>query len=169
MGETLGWRWIEGLMAIFTGSVGIVYLFTVPETYAPVILHRRAQKLTKMTGKIYKTHIEIQQGPKTLRGVLKIALSRPWVMLIREPIVTVLSIYQAIIYATLYLCFGNTLRFWRLLKRTDLEDSCISNRVSRETKLVTRHRWSGILGRYSRHDIDDPIQHLDQPAIRKAE
>jgi hypothetical protein len=94
-------------MAIFTGSVGIVYLFTVPETYAPVILHRRAQKLSKMTGKVYKTHIEIQQGPKTLRGVLKIALSRPWVMLIREPIVTVLSIYQAIIYATLYLCFGN--------------------------------------------------------------
>lgn len=93
-------------MAIFTGTVGIVYLFTVPETYGPVILHRRAQELEKLTGDIFRTHIEIKQGPKTLRGVLKIALSRPWVMLIREPIVTVLSVYQAIIYATLYLCFG---------------------------------------------------------------
>lgn len=61
-----------------------------------------------MTGYIYQTHAEIQQGPKTLRKVLRVALSRPWVMLIREPIVTVLSIYQAIIYATLYLCFGKT-------------------------------------------------------------
>jgi hypothetical protein len=59
-----------------------------------------------MTGDVYKTQIEIQQGPKTLRRVLKIALSRPWVLLVLEPIVTVLSIYQAIIYATLYLCFG---------------------------------------------------------------
>ena len=33
VGETLGWRWIEGLMAIFTGSIGIIYIFTVPETY----------------------------------------------------------------------------------------------------------------------------------------
>lgn len=106
VGETLGWRWIEGLLAIFTGSIGIIYIFTVPETYAPVILHRRAKKLTKMTGHVYKTQIEIQQGTKTLRRIMKIALSRPWVMLCREPIVTVLSIYQAIIYATLYLCFG---------------------------------------------------------------
>lgn len=32
VGETLGWRWIEGLLAIFTGTIGIVYIFTVPET-----------------------------------------------------------------------------------------------------------------------------------------
>ena len=104
--EPIGWRWIEGLMAIFTGAVFIVYFFTVPETYAPVILQRRAKELSASTGKVYKTHMEITQGPKKLSKVLKIALSRPWVLLLREPIVTVLSVYQAIIYATLYWCFG---------------------------------------------------------------
>ncbi len=37
---------------------------------------------------------------------MKIALSRPWILLFVEPIVTVLSVYQAIIYATLYMCFA---------------------------------------------------------------
>lgn len=36
----------------------------------------------------------------------KTALSRPWILLLREPIVLMLSIYMAIIYGTLYLMFG---------------------------------------------------------------
>lgn len=101
-----GWRWIEGVMAISTGTLLILYIFTVPETYGPVIWKHRAQKLSKMTGDVYQSQLEIKQGKKRLRNVLRISLSRPWVLLFREPIVTVLAVYQAIIYATLYLCFG---------------------------------------------------------------
>lgn len=36
----------------------------------------------------------------------KTALSRPWILLFREPIVFLLSIYMAIIYGTLYMCFS---------------------------------------------------------------
>lgn len=93
-------------MAIATGSICIFYIFTVPETYAPVIHRRRAKKLSKLTGQVYKAQIDIKQGEKSFGQVMKIALSRPWILLVREPIVMVLSIYQAIIYATLYLCFA---------------------------------------------------------------
>lgn len=95
-----------GILAIATGLTSIVYILTVPETYAPVILQRRARRLTEMTGEVYKSQMEIKQGPKKLSQVMKTALSRPWILLVMEPIVTVLSLYQAVIYATLYLCFA---------------------------------------------------------------
>jgi len=45
-------------------------------------------------------------GSKSLLETFKVALSRPWILLFREPIVALLSIYLAIVYGTLYLMFG---------------------------------------------------------------
>lgn len=106
LGETEGWRWVEGLMAIFTGALWLIGAVTIPETYSPVILSRRAKQLSKMTGKVYKSRMEIEHGTKTVRQEFKTALSRPWILLFREPIVLLLSIYMAIIYGTLYMLFG---------------------------------------------------------------
>jgi MFS family permease len=106
LGETKGWRWVEGLMAIFTGALWIIGALTIPETYTPVILRRRAAKLSKITGKVHKSKMEIEHGKKTIGQEFKTALSRPWVLLFREPIVLLLSIYMAIIYGTLYMMFA---------------------------------------------------------------
>lgn len=94
-------------MAIFTGCLWIIGAFTIPETYAPVLLRKRAAKLSKKTGKVFRSAPEIARGPPpTLAQSLKIALSRPWILLFREPIVLLLSIYMAIIYGTLYMMFA---------------------------------------------------------------
>lgn len=106
VGETVGWRWVEGVMAIFTGVLWLSSALIIPETYAPNILRRRAAKLSKMTGKVYKTKFEIDRGPISVKESFQVALSRPWKLLFREPIVLLLSIYMAIIYGTLYMCFA---------------------------------------------------------------
>lgn len=106
VGQTVGWRWIQFVMAIFTGVLWVVGSLAIPETYPPVILRQRAKKLSKLTGKVYKSRAEIQQGHTTITEVFKTSLSRPWILLFREPIVLLLSIYMAIIYGTLYMCFG---------------------------------------------------------------
>lgn len=93
-------------MAIFTGVLWICCAFTVPETYAPVLLRKRAEKLSKLTNKVYKSKAEVQGGRTSAVDAFKTALSRPWVLLFREPIVLLLSIYMAIIYGTLYMLFG---------------------------------------------------------------
>lgn len=105
VGETVGWRWVEGVMAIFSGIVWIVGCLILPETYSPVLLGRRAKKLSKRTGKVYRSKHEEKKETK-ISEVFKTALSRPWVLLFREPIVLLLSIYCAIIYGTLYMLFG---------------------------------------------------------------
>jgi len=85
-------------MAIFTGTLWILGCFLLPETYPPVILRKRAAELSKRTGKVYKSQGDVDQGPTTFGHVFKTSLSRPWVLLFREPIVFLLSIYMAIVY-----------------------------------------------------------------------
>ena len=106
LGDAAGWRWVEGLMAIFTGALWIIGSLTIPETYAPVLLKKRAAALSKKTGEVYKSKIEVDRGKQSLGQSFKIALSRPWILLIKEPIVLLLTIYMAIIYGTLYMMFA---------------------------------------------------------------
>lgn len=106
VGETIGWRWVEGLMAIFTGALWILGCVFLPETYPPVLLRRRAAALSKKTGKVYRSQGDVAQGQTTFGHVFATSLSRPWILLFREPIVFLLSIYMAIIYGTLYMLFA---------------------------------------------------------------
>ncbi|KAL4903411.1 hypothetical protein BDW74DRAFT_179828 [Aspergillus multicolor] len=89
LGMNAGWRWVMGFLAAFSGA-------------------KRAASLAKHTGKVYISVYQHDQGQgkKTLGQAFKTALSRPWILLFREPIVLLLSIYIAILYGTLYLCFG---------------------------------------------------------------
>jgi hypothetical protein len=93
-------------MAIFTGVLWLTCALLVPETYAPVLLRKRAVALSKKTGRVYKSKLDVEQGTRSIGDVTKTALTRPWILLLREPIVFLLSIYMAIIYGTLYMMFG---------------------------------------------------------------
>jgi MFS family permease len=106
LGQAAGWRWVEGLMAAFTGVVWIAVALYVPETYAPVLLRKRAVALSKITGHHYISKLEVGRPKKTPTQQFAIAIVRPWVLLFREPIVTLLSLYLAVIYGTLYLMFA---------------------------------------------------------------
>lgn len=92
-------------MAILTGVMVVICAFSVPETYGPVLLRRRAQKLSAITGDRYISRFEGKKSQAKAKNGFRIALSRPWVMLLREPIVLLSAIYIAFIYGTLYMLF----------------------------------------------------------------
>jgi MFS family permease len=106
LGMNAGWKWVMGFLATFSGLLWIIGSLVVPETYAPVLLQQRAKKLTKVTGKIQLSKTEAEKGKVPYSTVFKTALSRPWLLLFREPIVFLLSVYMAIIYGTLYMMFA---------------------------------------------------------------
>jgi len=106
LAETQGWRWILGLIAILAGVVWIATTLTTPETYAPFILRSRARALSKMTGSLYVSRFDAGKPPKILTQELSVALSRPWILLFREPIVLLVSLYMSIVYGTLYMFFA---------------------------------------------------------------
>ncbi|CAH0057435.1 unnamed protein product [Clonostachys solani] len=106
LGEAAGWRWILGFLGALTGFFWILGCLLVPETYAVVLLRRRAEKLSKITGKVYMSRKDAETGEVSVQRALGTALSRPWILLVKEPIVLLLSLYMAIIYGTLYLFFA---------------------------------------------------------------
>ncbi|KAI9934833.1 hypothetical protein ASPWEDRAFT_117724 [Aspergillus wentii DTO 134E9] len=101
-----GWRWVEGFLAAFSGVIWIIICLCLPETYAPVLLRQRAEKLSELSGKVYRSKLDIDRGQTTLGKTLSTAMCRPWILLFREPIVLLFSIYMAIIYGTLYMLFA---------------------------------------------------------------
>jgi MFS family permease len=83
----LGWRWTEYIEAIATLTVTALAFFALPESYAPVLLKRKARQLRKETRNqaYYHPHEQLKLNFKDL--VTK-HLTRPIRMLITEPMVS---------------------------------------------------------------------------------
>ncbi|KAK9447517.1 major facilitator superfamily domain-containing protein [Limtongia smithiae] len=104
IGDNTSWRWIYWVMLIFTGLIYALVCVTLPETYAPTILKRRAAKLRKDTGdQSYVTDLEL--NPRSLGDLMKVNLIRPFQLLFMELIVFLISIYMSVLYGLLYMFF----------------------------------------------------------------
>lgn len=93
-------------MAMWAGALFVAYVCLVPETYSPVLLRKRAERLSKLSGKVYRSRVDISSGKVSLTEAFATGLKRPWILLFCEPIVLLLSLYHAIIYGILYMLFG---------------------------------------------------------------
>lgn len=96
LGQAAGWRWVDALGVLFCAALWILGSVFVPETYTPYLLQRRAAKLSKLTGKFYKSKLEVDKGTKSAGEIFKVAMVRPWILLFFEPIVLMLAIYAAV-------------------------------------------------------------------------
>ncbi|EAW13822.1 MFS transporter [Aspergillus clavatus NRRL 1] len=99
------WRWTFYVLLIWTGVLLVSLIFFVPETYHPVLLRHKAEKLRKETGDDrWKAPME-----RTNRSVAQTILRscyRPWLLLALEPMCLNLCIFSAILLGILYLFFG---------------------------------------------------------------
>ncbi|KAL6719033.1 hypothetical protein ACLMJK_003268 [Lecanora helva] len=100
-----GWRWVDGMTVIFTGVLWFIGVALVPETYTPYLLKQRARKLESKTRKRYLSKLEIGKEDVKASTTFSTAIARPWIILVFEAIVLLLSIYTAIVYGILYLIF----------------------------------------------------------------
>lgn len=104
LGDAAGWRWLYWLQLILSGVAWFLITITVPETYAPTILKRRAKKLRKAENDPkYVTEGELNALP--INEKLRIVLLRPFQLLFLEPIVLFISIYMSVLYGLLYMFF----------------------------------------------------------------
>ncbi|KAL4786423.1 major facilitator superfamily domain-containing protein [Aspergillus varians] len=85
-----------GLMVILMGAI--------PETYAPVILKRRAARLRKETGNP-DIMTEQEKTKLTLMEIVRTSLIRPITMIMTEPVLDLMCMYIVLIYAMLYAFF----------------------------------------------------------------
>jgi len=102
MSESLSWRWTFWLMLILSSINTTSCIFFLHETYAPVLLSRKASQLTKQTGIPHRPAI---YDPTSLTHRVYRAVQRPLRILLLQPIVFIMAVYMALIYGTLYLLF----------------------------------------------------------------
>ncbi|PNS21654.1 hypothetical protein CAC42_1508 [Sphaceloma murrayae] len=104
LSDNLGWRWLYWIQLILSAVAWILITFTVPETYAPTLLSRRAKKMRQETGDDkFVTETELDKRPFTER--MGIFLLRPFQLLFLEPIVFFISVYMSVLYGLLYMFF----------------------------------------------------------------
>ncbi|EEB07258.2 spermine family transporter [Schizosaccharomyces japonicus yFS275] len=96
---TKDFRWIFWVNMIY---MFVMYLLNlpIPETYAPVLLRWRAQRIRKETGR--KVYTAQEKQMMTLREIIQVNLLRPLSLLATEPILLSISLYIALVYALLY-------------------------------------------------------------------
>lgn len=88
------------------GFVGVIMILIglVPETYAPVILKRRAAKLRKESGDP-NIMTEQEQNKLSFRDIARTSLIRPITMIMTEPVLDLMCMYIVLIYSMLYAFF----------------------------------------------------------------
>jgi multidrug resistance protein len=98
------WRWVYWVCAMFSGACFVIVFATMKETYAPVILKRKAQRIRKETGSsIYVAPLELT--PLHAKTLLHDTLLFPFAMLLREPILAAMALYLGFVYGLIYLQF----------------------------------------------------------------
>jgi len=83
----------------------VLIIFTLPETYPPVLLERKAKKLRKETGN-QELRAPSELSGRTPSQLLLANVVRPTKMLVLSPIVFLLSLYIAVVYGYLYIMFS---------------------------------------------------------------
>ncbi len=88
---------------IFAGSCTLLGSFFLPETYAPVLLARKAKRLRRANPeKNMDLYAESERVSWAPMAVLERTIFRPFKMLLVEPILLLATIYLSVAYGVIY-------------------------------------------------------------------
>ena len=100
----LGWRWTAWMTLIMAALFGVIGFFVIPETYGPLILSNRAAHL-RFTTQNWALRSKRDEQEVNLNDIVNRYLLRPFTMLVREPILVMITLYMGLVYGILYLFF----------------------------------------------------------------
>ncbi|KAK7022182.1 MFS polyamine transporter [Favolaschia claudopus] len=105
--EDSTWRWVfwsSSIADVAILALGVLYL---RETYPPYLLEKKTNQIRKSLdaekGPVRNVRSNLANEDRTWSRVIRIALTRPFILLYKEPIIQVLSLYMAYIYGLYYL------------------------------------------------------------------
>lgn len=102
------WRWMFWATTILQVILEVSSLLLFSESYAPLLLRRRAQKLREDTGDSrYHSSSELRESGRTAVGNLGHSLTRPLRLLAFHPIIQIQAILEGINYGLLYFALAS--------------------------------------------------------------
>jgi multidrug resistance protein len=109
--ENTTWRWVFYATTMADGLIQFLGLFFLQETYPPILLQRKKNKLVKETGNA-DLHTEWDDPSRTLIQTLRTALARPFRLLGTQIIIQILACYMAYLYGLMYLVLSTFPTLW---------------------------------------------------------
>ncbi|KAI0947331.1 hypothetical protein AcV7_009784 [Taiwanofungus camphoratus] len=105
--EKSTWRWVFWSSSIVDGGIQCLGVFFLQETFAPLLLERKAQQLRKSMDPEKAQMREIRtvydSTDRHWKQIVSKALVRPFKLFAHEPIIQLLGVYMAFVYGLLYL------------------------------------------------------------------
>ncbi|KAK0199634.1 MFS polyamine transporter [Desarmillaria ectypa] len=108
--EKSTWRWVHhqfystSIFDIFVQGLGLVFL---RESFAPVLLERKAERIRKgmdpEKGRRNVRTVFDKSGIRSWQHIFGKTFVRPFALFVREPIVQIVALYMAFIYGVFYL------------------------------------------------------------------
>ncbi|KAI0749843.1 MFS general substrate transporter [Daedaleopsis nitida] len=100
----VSWRWSFWLLTMFAGACLFFIVFTMPETFLPILLVRRAEQLRKQTGD-NRYWAPLERHKPSVSERIKHVTTRPFVILVHEPMLIAITVYMSFVYGIIYLLF----------------------------------------------------------------
>ncbi|TKW57002.1 Caffeine resistance protein 5 [Colletotrichum tanaceti] len=100
------WTWTAWIICWYGALIVVVLFFFLPETSADNILYQRTMRLRRATGDIGFV-CEAQLKADSMRGaeILKVHLVRPFTLVLTEPTVFFVTLYNSFTYGFMYIWF----------------------------------------------------------------
>lgn len=95
------WRWSFWAGLILTAP-GWIMLFFAKETFGPVLLMRKAERIRKETGN-QTVFAAAELEDRSIRQIMTVVMFRPIRMIIFEPLVACTCVYLSLIYGLFYM------------------------------------------------------------------
>ena len=103
LSQTIGWRWVLWLAALFAAVIEIAFAILFRETYKVQILRAKAQRMRIQTGNhLYRSEHDQKVDVKSLTIS---SIGRPLRMMILSPMIFLLSFYTSVVFAYTYVVF----------------------------------------------------------------
>ncbi|KAF7961113.1 hypothetical protein EAE96_000780 [Botrytis aclada] len=98
------WRW-NFYVILWLAGITELLMFTIPETLPSKILVNKARRIRALKIPGYEdVKAPIEDSDRTLWQLFKVALIRPWQLLV-DPISFAVAVYLSVVYALLYMLF----------------------------------------------------------------
>ncbi|KAF8553172.1 MFS general substrate transporter [Imleria badia] len=106
--ERSTWRWVFWSTSMVDAAIQVLGFFYLQETYAPLLLERKAERIRRSTDVEKAPHREVRtifdgKEDRSWRAIMIKSLVRPFALFVQEPIIQLLGIYMAYLYGTMYL------------------------------------------------------------------
>ncbi|KAL6818125.1 major facilitator superfamily domain-containing protein [Trichoderma sp. SZMC 28013] len=102
--SSLGWRWTEYFTGILQSAILLVAALFIDESYPPLLLVYKAQRLRHETGN-WALHAQFEEWQIDLRQLARKFLVRP-IRILATPICFLVTLYASFVYGILYMQLG---------------------------------------------------------------